>query len=66
MRNMAAQITLAFFFSLQLSPTTYFVKLFDQSCYSIVSVILKILVSCFTETKQNVHRFFNRLKKGFF
>ena len=51
MRNMAAQITFNnFFFSLQLSPTTYFVKLFNQSCHSIVSVILKILVSCFTET----------------
>ena len=58
MRNMAAQITFNnFFFSLQLSPTTYFVKLFNQSCHSMVSVILKILVSCFTETKQNVHRF---------
>ena len=51
MCNMAAQITFNnFFFSLQLSPTTYFVKLFNQSCHSIVSVILKILVSCFTET----------------
>ena len=62
MCNMAAQITFNnFFFSLQLSPTTYFVKLFNQSCHSMVSVILKILVSCFTETKQNVHRFFNSL-----
>ena len=62
MRNMGAQITFNnFFFSLQLSPTTYFVKLFNQSCHSMVSVILKILVSCFTETKQNVHRFFNSL-----